>query len=164
MPKPATLTLSAIALALTGCALSPERSGLDRVSESDALAGGVFRPGGATLTLTAGLREQAGRLAICGAWAGHGPRAQQHARDVLGAGIVFAGGQRLQQNLTFLAEDRAGGLTPGTAAGCTLTAEPWRGSVPVEIRLPRMVVERDCDDYGGCDVTTFRQVPLARGP
>lgn len=154
-------------LALGACVLSPERVGFDRLAVGDARAGGVFTPGGWSLSVAAGLREIDGRLAVCGAWTGDGFHARQFAHTVLGAGSVFVGGRRVQNNLVFLSEVRDVPLAPGTSAACAATGEPWQAAVaaaPVVIRLPRIVVESDCDGFGSCDVTRFRQVPLARGP
>lgn len=149
----------AAAAALSGCALAPDRIATDRLRGDDAVAGGVFSPGGSTLLVSAGLRELEGGRALCGAWQPDGPDAETYGRDVLSAGVVYVGGERLFQNLTFMTAIGPDRPLGGAPSGCTPVGEAARGEV--RIRLPRQIVESDCDDYGGCDVIRFRQTPIA---
>ncbi|GMG84322.1 hypothetical protein LNKW23_35370 [Paralimibaculum aggregatum] len=146
------LLAAALLLALAACV--PQRVATARLGEAPAVAGGVFHPGGSTLVIAAELHETPEGRMICGAWVGDGPEARDYAYQVLGAGIVFVGGRRVLQNIGFMAQER-GPLGPGAFAGCAAVAGP---PGPVTLRLPRMIVNRDCDDWGGCDITSFRQI------
>ena len=154
----------ALAAALAGCALLPERVGTASLRGDEALAGGVFSPGGSTLLVSAGLREIEGELAICGAWQPNGPDAVDYGFRVLDAGIVYVDGERMLQNLSFVTQLGPDRSFPGAPSGCTPAGRAWTpadAARAVEIRLPAQIVEADCDEF--CNVVRFRQTPIARG-
>ncbi|MEM1344514.1 MAG: hypothetical protein AAGI34_08025 [Pseudomonadota bacterium] len=158
--------LSACVLLLSGCVLSPERIAFDRVRADDAAGFGVYSIGGG-LTVAAGLRNVEGQLAVCGAFAEDSFPTRRFADVALGAGSVRAGGQTLAQNLTFMTPVRGAPLD-GASTGCAGTGQPWNPAFAdqgaVEVVLPRIIVERECDGAdppetsGGCNTVRFRQI------
>ncbi len=151
----------ALAASLSGCVLSPDRIGTDRLRGDDALAGGVFSPGGSTLLVSAGLRKIEGQPAVCGAWQPSGPDALEYGYRVLDAGIVFVDGERVLQNLSFITQIGPDRPLGGAPSGCTPVSRGMEGG-EVRIRLPAQIVEADCEAFGGCNVIRFRQTPIAR--
>ncbi|MGF1502434.1 MAG: hypothetical protein ACFBSD_11515 [Paracoccaceae bacterium] len=158
-----------VALALLGaCAVPNEPAGFAPLGPDAVTGGGLFNTGGG-LVVAAEAREIAGKTGVCGAWA-RSPQSVNstiYNDDVLATGSIYLGGDRLVQGLDYLPEVPLGPGFAGVEARCVVTARPWTSgdrSSPVEIRLPRQVLETDGDaltsgSAGGITVK-FRQVPV----
>lgn len=164
MPCRRIAALAAV-LALSACAtagLFPQVIGADRIAEGDALAAGDFSDA-RVVEVAAGLRNIEGRLAVCGTARPDGRSDFLHVKAALGAGYVVADGVTLVQNLDYFRRAPQEGPMAGQPAACADAGRDWQPSdagAAVTIRLPRVVVERDCDvPYGGCTIWRFRQIP-----
>lgn len=156
------ITALIAALALLGaCALSPPRVGTDQLAEGDALAASELNFGG-VLEVAAGLRTLDGALVLCGAWSGRSYYARYYGDPAIAAGFVEIEGIGRVHNLSFMTPLREGeGLAPGRISGCRPLGRGWDPADAgrrMRIRLPYVVVERDCDGFAGCRITSFRQI------
>ena len=164
------LALTAVAIHIYGCAVSLPIAGQDTITADYAHGGGSWTSGGG-ITAVARIVDRSGEAALCGAWmtdrqsvlsAGYNER-------VMAAGSVFAGGERVASNLTFMRRHPWSDSLIGKPADCVATGRPWSpalSAAPVRIRLPRMTFGAG---WGGAgiggvgpgsgDRTTFRQTP-----
>jgi len=149
--------LICVLLGLSGCVGAPEPAGTATVGEDWSRATGQWSSGGA-LIVAAGLREDAGRVALCGAWTTtpQSVLSERHNVEVIEAGSAAVGGQRLATGLGFMAGLREGTPLVGATARCVRTERPWPpATAEVDIRLPRM--EFEYDEFSG-PLAVFRQV------
>ncbi|MEM9146774.1 MAG: hypothetical protein AAGC57_11290 [Pseudomonadota bacterium] len=158
MRRPLALLL--LTLVVAGCALSPPRVSTDRLAEGDALGATELNFGG-VLEVAAGLRPLEGQAVLCGAWAGRTYYARYYGDLAIAAGVVEIEGLGRVHNLSFMTEMRDG-LAPGGMSGCRALGRPWEAADAaraVRIRMPYIIVERDCEDgLFGCMITSFRQI------
>ncbi len=146
--------LAAIPLALALAA--PARA--DTVSTDYTVAQGAWNSGG-TLTLYSRVREEAGRVAVCGAWS-MGWEASGTIflnESVVDAAHLSIAGERIVTGLGFMTRLPKDGGIGGTAA-CKVTGAPWRpeyAAAEPEVRFPRMVFIDD--DISG-EKHVFRQL------
>jgi hypothetical protein len=152
---------------LAACTIGTGPAGSTRIQTGDAAAAGSFNTGGGIM-LRAGLREVGGELAVCGAWSRDRQSGLSHFLndDVLSSGIVFAGGDRLVQNLTFMTEVTTTDAMPdaGALAACVGTGRAWTledATRAVSIRLPQRRFTDECDE-DGCMPVVFRQTLMTR--
>ena len=155
------------ALALAGCTVAGPQM-VARLGADPVLSGGRYSSGGG-LTVAADIREQQGRVLLCGVWAQSHQQSvltKGKARDVMGTGAVYLGDRALARGLVFMREVPPALDYSGQEAGCVLTGQVWQAGYaeakPV-IRLPRQVVHVEGDL--GHFVVTFQQTgPSAGAP
>jgi len=135
-------------------------AGSTTVTPDYVTAGGKFTSGGG-IYLAAKQQNIGGRLGVCGAWT----RTEQstlskfHNRHVLDSGIIYLDGERLVQNLNFMAQHKLGRRLGGRQAACVTTGRAWRPADAdrrLVVRLPRRSFRIDADK-GGTDGTWFYQ-------
>ena len=153
--------LAAAALALAGCTSPGVPAGTATVTDAWARAGGVWSSGG-HLLVAAGVREDQGRVALCGAWTTtpQSVLSVRHNETVIEAGSARFRGVRLAQGLGFMARLPEGAPLAGATARCVRTEEPWQPgdeARAVTVRLPHMAFEYD--EYMG-PLAVFRQTAL----
>lgn len=154
------------ALALAGCTVAGPQM-VARLGADPVVSGGSYDSGGG-LSVAVDLREEAGRVMVCGVWA------QSHQQSVLtkgkavtviGSGSVYLEDAALVRGLMFMREVAPAVGYGGQEAGCVVTERVWQAGdehrVPV-IRLPRQVVHVEGDGLGHF-VVTFRQTGPAAG-
>ena len=135
------------ALSTASCTVPREFAGYEQVDERYAAGGGTWDFGGG-LFVGARVRDDAGTVGICGAWAaGHEPAqiVGLNAR-VIETGVIYLDGTRILTDLSFMQPHRRGTRLSGRRAACVNTALAWRpeyaGAEP-EIRFPRQVFKFD---------------------
>ncbi len=142
---------------------------LARLGADPVVSGGSYDSGGG-LSVAVDLREQQGRVMVCGVWA------QSHqqsvltmgkAVDVMGSGSVYLDDAALVRGLVFMREVPPAVDYAGLEAGCVVTERAWQAAyaerAPV-IRLPRQVVHVEGDDFGHFVVTFTQTGPGAGAP
>lgn len=148
MRRPVPLLLAALAAA--GCVGGTSPLAPDTVDPGYAEGGGVFNTG-TRLTVSAQAFEQAGKVAVCAAWAGDGVTAPTvpHLNDVLDTGVLQLGGRNVLQGFAAFPRAPSRDALSGAPAGCVVTGRAWRagdaGAAP-RIRFGRIVLERDEED------------------
>jgi hypothetical protein len=156
---------AALALAaglLAGCTPGGQPAGTATVTEDYTVAGGTFSTGGG-LYVAVRQREIDGRLGICGAWTKtpQSLRSEPHNRDVLSAGVVSLGGERVLSNLTFLTPHPEGTRLRGRQAACVVTDRAWQtgdGEAALSVTLPRRSFDHDASGEGeAMAAVRFRQ-------
>ena len=150
--------LTAAALVLAGCTSPGVPAGTATVTDAYARAGGVWSSGG-HLLVAAGVREDQGMVALCGAWTTtpQSVLSSRHNASVIEAGSASFRGVRLAQGLGFMAALPQGAPLSGATARCVRTATPWQPgdeTRPVRVRLPHMAFEYE--EYIG-PLAVFRQ-------
>ncbi|MFU8777384.1 MAG: hypothetical protein ACNA7M_06910 [Roseovarius sp.] len=155
------------ALLLAGCTAVGPRI-VAPLGDDPVVSGGSYDTGGG-LSVAADIREQQGRVLVCGVWAQSHQQSvltKGKAVDVMGTGAVYLGDRALVRGLVFMRQVPPALNYAGQEAGCVLTDRVWQAAhadaVPV-IRLPRQVVHVEDGDYGGGFVVTFRQTGPGAG-
>lgn len=154
------------ALALAGCTVAGPQM-VARLGADPVISGGSYDSGGG-LSVAVDLREEAGRVMVCGVWAQSHQQSiltKGKAVDVMGSGSVYLGDAALVRGLAFMREVAPAADYGGQEAGCVVTDRVWQAgdarARPV-IRLPRQVVHVEGDGLGHF-VVTFRQTGPGAG-
>lgn len=158
------LTIASLLLLIAGCAPAVQISGGEEVDARYATAGGIWNDG-AVITVAARLREEQGRVAVCGVWTVDEASTLTlflHDR-IVQAGSIRLGGQTLVNNLRYMPRVAHGPDLSGAGARCVLTEVAWEDAfadLGPEIRLPRQRLNggRGSDE----PQITFRQAPVPR--
>jgi hypothetical protein len=152
-------------LALAACART-QPAGFDAVGPGYAVGGGTWNTGGG-ITAAARVLEREGRTVVCGAWTTdrQSVLSLPYNSDVMQAASVYLGGERLVQNLGFMAYVPETDSLAGVQARCVASSVSWRpefAQMAPGLRFPRMAFPQDGgdDEVGGSgDTTVFRQTP-----
>ena len=154
-------------LLLAGCTVAGPQM-VARLGATPVISGGSYDSGGG-LTVAVDIREEQGRVLLCGVWAQSHQQSvltKGKAVNVLGSGAVFLGDRALARGLVFLREVPPAWEYGGQEATCVLTAQAWQAghaeTKPV-IRLPRQVVHVE-GDLGHFVVTFTQTGPGAGAP
>jgi hypothetical protein len=157
MPRRATLLAALAAPLLAACAAAPEPAGTAAVSRDWSEAAGRWSSGG-SLIVAATVQEDAGRVALCGAWTTtrQSVLSRRHNVEVMAAGSASLGRERLVTGLGFMPEVPRERSLAGATARCVRTALAWRPGAAEDLRiqLPRM--EFEYDEESG-PLAVFRQ-------
>ena len=142
------------ALAAAGCTLGTEPVAPRTVDGDYALGGGSFYPAGTRVSVAADAFEQAGKVAVCAAWAADGvsARAKPYLNTVLDIGVLQLGGRNVLQGFSGFPRAASRAALVGSPAGCVLTGHDWRGeyaAVEPEIEFGRLPLEREDEPAGG---------------
>lgn len=152
-------------LALAACApYAP--AGFDTVGPGYAVGGGEWNTGGG-ITAVARVLQRDGAMVVCGAWTTdrQSVLSVPYNRDVMQVGSVYLAGERLVQNLDFMAYVPEADSLAGVRANCVASGEAWRpefAQAEPRLRFPRFAVPQDGGDEesgGSGDTTTFRETP-----
>ncbi len=145
MKHPVKLALGLI-LILGACGSSTTSgSGAARLGSNPALSGGSYDSGGG-ITIATELRQINGMTGICGAWSES--EVQQVFTKGRSAGVVktaslYAGGQKLKQDLLFMRKVAPTPNYSGAEANCITTNRPWQPgdeALRPEVRIASQVV------------------------
>ncbi len=138
----------------TGACNTVPTSYVARFQSAPTLDGGSFTSGGG-LTVAVEVQERDGKTALCGLWAEsrwQSALTNNKSREMLPAGSVYLGKQRLVQNLLFLNKVAPMADYSGQKVNCALTSRPWQAgdeALKPIVRIPRRLVVRDGDIDGG---------------
>lgn len=128
------------------------------LSERVTLSHGSYTSGGG-ITVAAELRPKDGRTALCGTWAQSESQSSYtlgSARNIVKLASVYVEGQRIYQDLGFMAQTAPRLDYAGAPARCVLTDLPWRAGRVPEVFIPRQTISHG--NGGGSDPhITFRQ-------
>lgn len=158
MPKNLVLTIVCASL-LMSCAPTGQNT-VSRLSDSPIVSGGVYSSGGG-LSVAVDLRESDGRTLACGVWAQSRQQSiltKNKARRVINTGAIFLGRERVVQNFLFMKEVAPAQSYSGQEAGCVILDRPWSAADAARtplVRIPRQVVHREDDEFGGGFVVIF---------
>ena len=153
------LSLIAV-LALLGACTRYEPAGFETIGPGYSVGGGMWNTGGG-ITVVARAFERNGATVVCGAWTTDRQSAMTYAynSDVIQTASVYLAGERLVQNLSFMAQVPYAENISGRQARCVATAEPWRDAfagAAARPRFPRYAVPEKDEDDGV--VFVFREV------
>ncbi|HUF55423.1 MAG TPA: hypothetical protein VMM55_02565 [Thermohalobaculum sp.] len=145
--------LAAAALALAGCVLGTDPLPSRALGPEAGLGGGSFNTGSRVAVAAETFRE-AGKVAVCAAWATDQlpAMAKPYLDDVLAIGVVQLGGRNVLQGLEDFPRVESIAALPGAPAHCVQTGHAWRdgyAGLRPEIRFGRLELEREDDGLGG---------------
>jgi len=150
----------------TGACSTVPTSYVARFQSTPTLGGGSFTSGGG-LTVAVEVQERDGNTALCGIWAEsrwQSALTNNKSREMLPAGSVYLGAQRLVQNLLFLNKVAPMADYSGQKVNCILTDRPWQAGDEAQkpiIRIPRRLVVWEGDSDGGVSVYFYQTGPGA---
>lgn len=151
---------------LTGACSPVHTSYVARFQSVPTLSGGSFTSGGG-LTVAAELQEHDGHTAVCGLWAesrSQSVLSKHKARELLPAGSVFLGKERVLQNLLFLNKVEPMADYSGQEVNCVITSRPWHAgdeNITPLVRVPRRLIVREGGVDGGIEVYFLQSGPGA---
>lgn len=154
-----------LAVAVSACSSGQDGS-VTRLASEPALTGGTYSTGGG-LTVASVLRNEGGRVALCGVWSESVSQtvySKGKAKDVLASGAAYLGGQRITTGLDYFRQVPAGTTYSGGDASCRTSGIAWSEryeGVQPNIVLPRQTVYRDRDTPGGLTVRFTQTGPGA---
>ena len=159
MPR---LSLVAVLALMAAACTRYEPAGFDTIGPGYTVGGGEWNTGGG-ITAVARAFERDGTTMVCGAWTTDRQSVLSYTynRDVMETGSVSLAGERLVQNLSFMAQVPYSQNISGQQARCVATSVPWRsefGGSKVQLSFPRFVVPHDDEEDGGGDLV-FRERP-----
>lgn len=159
MPR---LSLVAMLTLVAAACTRYEPVGFDTIGPGYTAGGGEWNTGGG-ITAVARAFERNGTTVVCGAWTTdrQAVMTYNYNRDVMETGSVYLAGERLVQNLSFMARVPYGANITGQQARCVATSAPWRpafAGAEAQLSFPRFVVPHDDEEDGGDDLV-FRERP-----
>lgn len=144
----APLAAFALAACTTATAPLPQQT----VEPGYAIGGGSFSTGTRVIVAADAFRE-AGKVAVCAAWATDGRTAREkpYLDDVLGIGVLQLGGRNVLQGFGGFPRAASRAALGNAPAGCVRTGHDWQpeyAGLEPRIRFGRIVLERDDEDLG----------------
>ena len=135
------LSVFAVSLLLGACTTTTSLPG-STVDKTYPLDGFQWESGAATYVFYK-VFKSGNHVGVCGAWgAKHAVRSTVHNDQVMGAGIIRVAGQRILQDVSFMAYHGAPENVSGNAANCRQSSVEWRSefdNAQTELVFPRMV-------------------------